>query len=163
MEIYILRHGIAEPQQPHASDAKRALTDDGRAKLRLVLSRARAAKAAPALILTSPYLRAVQTAGIAAEVLGYKKQIESTDVLLPSSSPQAIWAEIRSRKAGSILLSGHEPLLSETVSYLLGAERVVVDLKKGALARIDVDNPGDVPEGALQWLLTPKLAVEPGR
>jgi phosphohistidine phosphatase len=159
MNIYILRHGIAEERRAGRADEKRALTDEGRAKLKLVLKRARAAKASPSLILTSPYVRAVQTAGMAAELLGCKKKVVRTDALLPSSSPEAVWREIRGlRNESAILLAGHEPLLSQTASYLLGEERTIVELKKGALAAIEVGALGKTPEGVLQWLLTPKTA-----
>jgi len=162
MEVYILRHGVAEPRTPRGSDAKRALTGPGRAKLRLVLRSARRAKVAPALILTSPLVRAVQTAEIAANVLGYKKQIVRTKALLPSSSPEAVWQELRGHQKnadGAVLVAGHEPLLSQTASYLLGSERVMVELKKGALALIEVE-PSDSPHGVLKWMLTPGLACK---
>ncbi len=160
MEIYILRHGIAEPRRPGRADAKRALTDAGRVKLREVLARARAAKVAPSLILTSPYVRAVQTAEIAVEMLGRKSTMTRTDALLPSSSPEAVWREILSHgDEDAILLAGHEPLLSETASYLLGADRTVIELKKGALVLIEVEDQHSPPLGVLKWLLTPKLAA----
>jgi len=159
MEIYILRHGIAEVRRAGRSDEDRKLTEEGRQKLRLVLARARKAKAAPSLILTSPLVRAVETAEIAAEVLGYASAIVRTDALLPSSSSRAVWRELRGHAGeAAILLAGHEPLLGETASYLLGATRVIVDLKKGALLRIDVEEPSPEPRGVLQWMLTAKLA-----
>jgi phosphohistidine phosphatase len=160
MDIYILRHGVAESHGPDGTDETRALTDEGRAKLRAVLGRARAVKVNPSLILTSPFVRAVQTAELAAEVLGYKKSLLRTDALLPSSSPAAVWREIRGHDDESdILLAGHEPLLSETASYLLGANGVVLEIKKGALACIEVDELTRTPGGVLKWLLTPKLAA----
>jgi phosphohistidine phosphatase len=159
MDLYILRHGIAEDTPPGRTDADRRLTEEGRAKLRNVLKRARGAVGTPGLILSSPLVRAVETAQIAAEVFGYGEPIEQTDALLPSSSPQAVWRAIRSRAGdGAILLAGHEPLLSETASYLLGASRVELDFKKGALMRIYVGETTGAPRGILKWLLTPKLA-----
>ena len=161
MEIYLLRHGIAENTPPGKTDADRNLTGEGRTKLREVLERARRAVGTPSLILSSPLVRAVQTAEIAAEILGYREAIEQTDALLPYSSPQAVWRAIRrSEKDGSILLTGHEPLLGETASYLLGASHVAVNFKKGALMRIDVEETAGPPHGFLQWLLTPRLAGE---
>jgi phosphohistidine phosphatase len=159
MEIYILRHGIAEDHRPGRADEKRTLTDEGRKKLRLVLGRARAAGVAPSLILTSPYARALETAEIAAEVLGYRGTVVRTDALVPGSLPDAVWNEIRGHnEEDSVLLAGHEPLLSQTAAYLLGASGFVIDLKKGALLRIDLDEFSRQPRGVLQWLLTPKLA-----
>src|SRR5207302_78242 len=107
MELYLLRHGIAEDRNPQG-DAARALTDEGRKKLRRVLERAAKAGVSPSLILSSPYKRALETAEIAAEILGYKKKIAHTDALLPEASPEAFWEEIRGRRQESaILAAGH--------------------------------------------------------
>jgi len=158
MEIYILRHGIAEDHNA-GGDARRTLTDEGRRKLRRVLERAEKAKVTPSLILSSPYTRARQTAEIAAEVLGYDKKIIETETLVPEGSPEALWEEIRARREDStLLIAGHEPMLSTTVAWLLGTPELQVDMKKGALARIDVDRFGAKPQGVLRWLLTPRLA-----
>ncbi len=160
MEIYILRHAIAEERRPGRPDEKRALTEEGRRKLRPVLSLARAAGVAPSLILTSPYVRAVQTAEIAAEVLGYKGTIVRTASLIPGSLPEAAWREIRDRRdEQAILLAGHEPLLSALAGYLLGDPELAIDFRKGALLRLDIDVSQREPQGSLQWLLTPRLAA----
>jgi phosphohistidine phosphatase len=158
MEVYILRHAIAENRRPGRLDAERRLTAQGRDKLRQVLHVARAAGVKPSLILTSPYKRAAETAEIAAEVLRSTNPIVQSDALLPSSSPEAVWRLIHSNSEESaILLAGHEPLLGETASYLLGAPRLLIDLKKSALLRIDVEESAGEPRGMLQWLLTAKL------
>jgi phosphohistidine phosphatase len=158
LEIYVLRHGIAEDHNA-AGDAQRALTDEGRRKLRRVLERAGKAKVEPSLILSSPYKRARQTAELAAEVLGYARKIVEIEVLVPEGSPEALWEEIRARRQeNSILIAGHEPMLSSSVAWLLGYPTMQVDMKKGALARIDVDRFGPRAHGVLRWLLTPRLA-----
>ena len=72
MEIYILRHGIADEGKAGAPDSERALTDPGREKLRAVLEQAHAAGVGPSLILTSPYKRALQTAHMAGQILGWR-------------------------------------------------------------------------------------------
>ena len=73
--------------------------------------------------------------------------------------PQAAWLEIRDRRGEkSILLAGHEPLLSGIAAYLLGVPELAIDFKKGALLRLDVDASAREPHGTLEWLLTPKLA-----
>jgi phosphohistidine phosphatase len=159
MEIYLLRHGIAEDRSATSQDADRRLTDEGRAKLRRVLERAHAAGVQPSLILTSPLRRALESAEIAARELGYEGKLQRTDALTPNSSPQQVWEEIRAHKAEpAILLSGHEPLFSAVVAYLLGSTRAMVHFRKGALVRIDVAGFGAAPAGILEWMLTPKLS-----
>jgi phosphohistidine phosphatase len=159
MEIYLLRHGIAEDGRPGRPDSERALTDEGREKLRRVMKRARAAGAAPTLMLSSPYLPALETAAIAAEVLGHKDEIEQSAALTPDGRPEAVWALLRERKdEKSILLASHEPLMSSTVALLLGVPALQVDMKKAALVRLDCDRFAPQPACVLKWMLTPAVA-----
>jgi phosphohistidine phosphatase len=159
MEIYLLRHGIAEDGQVGQPDAERVLTADGKKKLRNVLRAAAAAGVAPSLILTSPYKRAVQTAQLAAEILDYKGELLRTKALEPGSSPKPVWDEIRVHKDESrILLSGHEPLFSRLTAYLLNSPELQIDFKKGAMACVEVERFTAEPHGVLRWFLTPKLA-----
>jgi phosphohistidine phosphatase len=159
MEVYLLRHGIAENNAPSGRDADRRLTEEGKQKVRRVLERANSAGVNPSLILSSPLKRAIETAEIAARELGYEGKIVRVDALKPESSPQAIWNEVRKHTDESaVLLAGHEPLFSATVAYLLGSTRAMVDFRKGALIRIDFDGVSAEPQGVLQWMLTPKLA-----
>ena len=158
MELYLLRHGIAEDHSPTGRDADRRLTEEGKEKLRRVLKRAASAGVSPSLILSSPYKRAVETAEIAASELRYKGKILQVGSLTPDSSPPSVWSEIRDhRDQPSILLAGHEPLFSATVAWLLGSTRSIVEFKKAALVRVDVQT-GASPQGVLQWMLTAKLA-----
>lgn len=158
MRVYILRHGIAEDSAPGGSDAARALTPEGKQKLRAVLDRARAAGVHPVVILSSPFKRATQTAEIAAAVLGVKREKITTSALAPMSTPQRVWAEVRAQRAERVLVAGHEPLLSQTVAFLLRSPALQLDLKKGALVSLDIDTAEAEPRGILKWVLTPKLA-----
>jgi phosphohistidine phosphatase len=159
MEIYILRHGIAEDGQAGQPDGERALTAEGKKKLRNVLRAAAKAGVAPSLILTSPYRRALQTAELAAEILGYKGDLLRTKALQPGSEPQAVWEEIRVHKdQANILMAGHEPLFGRLTAYLLAAPTLQIDFKKGAIACVELDRFAAEPQGVLRWMLTPKLA-----
>jgi phosphohistidine phosphatase len=159
MEIYLLRHGIAEDARAGQPDAERELTDEGREKLRRVLKRARSADVSPSLILASPYRRARETAAIASNVLDYKGKVVETNSLIPEASPQEMWQEIRARHGeGAILLASHEPLMSALAAFLLACPALQVDVKKAALVRIDCDRIGREPRGVLKWMLTPALA-----
>ena len=159
MQLYLLRHGIAEDRASTGRDADRRLTDEGRDKLRRVLERAHSVGVRPSLILSSPLRRALETAEIAGRELGYEGKIVRTPALAPESSPQNIWEAVRDyRDESAILLAGHEPLFSATVAYLLGSTREMVHFRKGALVSIDVQTLGAVPAGVLEWMLTAKLA-----
>jgi phosphohistidine phosphatase len=158
MELYLFRHGIATDAPPGTPDSARELTPEGREKVAAVAKRARRAGADPSLIVSSPYLRAVQTARIAARELGYSGTILETKALVPFGTPAGVWEELRDYAGqSSILLAGHEPLLSQLAAYLLGAPELRVEMKKATMVRIDLEIRGRLP-GTLRWMLTAGLA-----
>ena len=159
MQVYLLRHGIAEEGSAGGNDADRELTTEGRRKLRQVLHAASESGVAPTLILTSPFKRALQTAEIAGHVLGYKHPLLHSKALTPSSTVEQVWDEIRvHRDETSILLVGHNPLFSDLAAYLIGAKTAHIHFKKGALMRVDMESFLSQPKGTLRWYLTAKLA-----
>ncbi len=159
MEIYVFRHGIAEDAAAGEPDSSRKLTDEGKEKTAAVAKMARAANVRPSAILSSPYIRAVETARIAAKELEFEGKLITAPELVPHGSPENVWNVIRERREDdSILLAGHEPLLSRLVAYLLASPALQVEMKKSALVRIDVDSLRGAPHGILRWMLVPKLA-----
>lgn len=159
MQVYLLRHGIAEEGSAGSSDADRELTLEGRRKLRQVLEAASDSGVAPTLVLSSPLKRALQTAEIAQRVLGYKEQILHSKALSPTASVEQVWDEIRGhRDEPSILLVGHNPLFSDLAAYLIGSKTAQIHFKKGAIMRVDIESFPSQPKGTLRWYLTPKLA-----
>src|SRR6266404_3492986 len=98
MELYLLRHGIAEDEAASGRDADRRLTGEGREKLRRVLERAHSAGVRPSLILSSPLRRALETAEIAARELGYEGKLIRTAALEPDASPQDVWDAVREHR-----------------------------------------------------------------
>jgi len=159
MQIHLLRHGTAESARPSRSDSERKLTAAGREEVRQAIECVRPA-IAPTLILSSPYARAVETAQIAAEMLGYTGTIMRTEALAPSASPHLIWDEISCRPDESqILLTGHEPLLSQLTAHLLNCPTLQVHVRKGTLVRIDIERFSGKPCGVLKWVLPPDLSA----
>jgi phosphohistidine phosphatase len=160
MQVYLLRHGVAEEARSGLSDADRALTQDGRRKLRQTLQAASQADVRPTLILTSSLKRAIETAEIAQEIFKYKDELVQSEALMPNSSVQDVWDEIRVHADESaIVLVGHNPLFADLAGYLLGAPELQIDVKKGSLLRIDFENLSSQPKGILRWFLVAKLAV----
>jgi phosphohistidine phosphatase len=105
------------------------------------------------VIVTSPLARALRTAELVAEACGLEDRLEVDEGLAHGFDA----AGLRKIAAGhpgasSILVVGHEPEFSSTVSELIGGGDVV--FKKGGLARVDVDDR-DLRGGRLAWLLTP--------
>ena len=159
MELYLFRHGIAEDGHANQPDHLRSLIPEGERRLRKILERAAAAQVSPSLILSSPFLRAKQTAALANEMLPGKRETLLTDTLTPMARPDEVWQEVRAHRAEtSILLASHEPLMSQLTAYLLQCPALRLDFKKGMLVRIDFDSMGATPVGTLRWILTSSLA-----
>ena len=161
MEIYILRHGDAEPRSAEVEEADRKLTAKGRHDVENVMRAAAACKVAPEIVLTSPYRRAIETAQLAMRELESKPKLIQTDVLLPEGRVEQVWKELRGHAATQeILLAGHEPQFSQLVAYLLAAPSLHFDFKKGALVRITMDRVSGYPHGELKWIVTPSFFRE---
>ena len=161
MNLYILRHAIAiERGTPgYENDAERPLTPKGERKLGRIARAMRRLDLELDLVLTSPYVRARQTAERVVEVLKLEKRMEFTDTLIPGGDSTALVNLISSHPQApeNVLLVGHEPYLSGLVSLLVaGAEGFVVELKKGGLCKLTVDQLKHGRCAELSWLLTPK-------
>ena len=158
MRIYLLRHGIAE-EGFGKRDSERALTAEGKAKLRDVLALAARTGVAPSLIISSPYRRALETARIAVDALDYKGPLVEMSSLTPDSSPQSAWSDIKAHAGeNSVMLVGHEPLFSALSAYLLGQPNLSIDFKKGGLLCVELYTVRAQPAGVLKWYLTPRFA-----
>jgi len=159
MEIYLLRHAIAvERAAQGGPDEKRALTTEGRRKLRRVAKAMRAMRLSFDVIFSSPLVRARQTAEVVAEELRLKKRLQETGQLAPDVSPtkQIAWLKNLRPSPGSVLLVGHEPNFSELTSHLLtGGRLLAINFKKAGLCKVTADRIA-AGGATLEWLLTPK-------
>lgn len=160
MDLYILRHAIAVSREDASipRDSERPLTARGVAKLRKVVRGMKALGLSYDLILTSPYVRARQTAAVVADEMGAPTKVERTPHLAPDGNPRALMEQIgsRHREGGSILVVGHEPCLSQLISVLVsGDERAAIAMKKAGLCRLSIQTPRYGKCAVLEWLLTP--------
>ena len=166
MQLFIVRHGIAvdreDPKCP--ADPDRFLTDEGAEKTRQVAKGVAEVGAIPDLMITSPYLRALQTAEIFAEQLEYSKQrIRKSDFLLPGAEPLQLFRELAKDKDLSVVfVFGHAPHLDDVVATALGAKHHISSLKKAGVALIELRRLVP-PSGELVWLATPKLLRKAGK
>jgi phosphohistidine phosphatase len=140
MRLYIVRHGIAidreEPDCP--PEAERFLTIEGVERTREAMRGLRAAGARPDAMATSPYVRAVQTAEIAASLFDLDpKRIRTTDALLPAADPKRILAELARTKAEEVACFGHAPHVDELIAAAVGARGAFTEMKKAGAARLD--------------------------
>ena len=154
MNLYFLRHGLADWPNWDRPDAERPLTPEGIQRMKAEAKAMKGLGIAPALIAASPLVRAKQTAEIVADRFGLT--VNATPLLAPGFGMRQLTALLRDMSGvKEAMLVGHEPDFSATISDLIGGGRVV--MKKGGLARVEVD-----PEsltGELVWLLAPKVLI----
>jgi phosphohistidine phosphatase len=158
MKIYLLRHAIAELRKNSLGDRSRRLTPQGLKELEAVALAMRKLKVRPDEILSSPYRRAWDTAVVASRALRPGKRPVELAALMPSGNVVRLWLELKKfHVAKSLLLVGHEPLLSEFAAFLLNAPNLTINFKKTGLIRIDLHTLHIArPTGTLRWLLTPR-------
>ncbi len=161
MNLYLLRHGLAvEPgSQNLARDSHRPLTPKGKRKVWESAQGMVALDLSVDRILSSPYLRARQTAEIVAEVLKARRRLDFSDTLAPGGSRKKLIELLSDLKspADEVLLVGHEPYLSELIALLVaGQTGLSVVMKKGALCKLSTGSLQAGRCAALEWLLTSK-------
>ena len=161
MEVYFLRHGLAgqHGDPKYKDDSLRPLTAEGQKKMHRAALGMRILGLKFDAVYSSPYLRAKRTAEIAAQVCKIKnKNIHFTDNLLPPASIEELLREVqeRSPRSKDVLFVGHEPHFTEMISALLKSdEPLAIDLKKGGLCCLTIEQPSDHQTAVLNWLLTP--------
>lgn len=150
-----MRHGKAEDAGHGGTDAARRLTKKGHDEIRAVARWMKAQELSFDLIAASPLARAQDTAGIIAAILG-SAPVETWDVLVPGGNPDAVCHAISRYPAdATLLLVGHEPLLSALVSRMIsGDENARIAMTKGAVAKIRHFSFEAGCAGELHWLLT---------
>ena len=160
MDLYLMRHGIAVSAQ-EAPDGARSLTDKGRKRIRNAARGLRRINIKFDAILTSPLPRAQETATIVAETLGRESHVSVLETLKPDCSVEELVSGLKDyNSCQNLLLVGHEPLLSDTASFLLTAKKpttVEITLKKGGLCLIEIDALPPHDPGTLHLLLAPKI------
>jgi phosphohistidine phosphatase len=152
MEICIIRHGVAEERGPRwPDDAARPLTADGVARMAQAAA-GLATLVRPAVVLSSPYVRAWQTANLVADAC--RSRLVGCEALA-SGDDTELFATINRAAAPSVAVVGHEPHVSTTLSLLLvGGDGLRAAFKKGAAALVQCERAG--PGVAwLEWYLPP--------
>ena len=158
LELYLIRHGLAaERGEEYPDDSKRPLTNEGIASLRKEVKALAALEVSFDHIITSPLVRAKQTAEVFAQHLPSKPSLSTSDNLAPAGSPPGVVQDVvKHARKGRIALVGHEPNLGELAARLIGA-KAPIEFKKGGVCRIDFEVLPPKGTGQLRWLVTPKM------
>jgi phosphohistidine phosphatase len=163
MELYVLRHAIAltAAEAGVNTDAERPLSSEGREKMKRIAVAMREIGIEVGLVLSSPFVRARDTALIAHDALGLKGCLEFTASLASGADGKLILAELKERfkTKDRIMVVGHEPDLSTLIGRLTSLGRLRVEMKKAGLAKIEITETQPELKGSLEFLLTPKVML----
>jgi phosphohistidine phosphatase len=156
VRVYFLRHGIAgERRAWRGDDAERPLTKQGIERMRIIAAALTRLDLSVDAIITSPLVRAKETAEIVAHTLQPRPKTVEDTRLAPGFDARTLRAILRDHPyAGTVMVVGHEPDFSETISALIGGGHVAI--KKGGLARVDLPD-AQSGRGELVWLVPPRV------
>jgi phosphohistidine phosphatase len=153
MLLYFLRHGDAI-QKASLDDSERPLSELGRKQATVVGEFLRTMEVTIDVVVSSRLVRAVETAEIVRKGLDVRKS-EATEYLVPGTRKKPLLDLLNSMKVSSIILVGHEPHLSQTISLLLSEEESLpIEMKKCSHACLVASDPVRGGHALLQWLLT---------
>jgi len=160
MNLYLIRHAIAVEE--YEDDSQRPLTDKGKKKMRNIAKGLRTLGVELDLILSSPYVRAAETAEILGEVFKMKQEVQFSDNLVPMGDPALLIAEMNEKyAASSVALVGHEPFLTAFIGLLISENASVdITLKKGGVCRLSADDLHHSHKASMDWLLTPGILID---
>lgn len=158
--LYLVRHGVAVDASPDTvpRDRDRYLSEVGIKRTRTAARGLnQILELFPDIILTSPLVRAKQTAHILAEELSSEEDVKEDPVLEPGSMPSSVLKRCAELECTSIMAVGHMPDLAMTASCALsGGEHLDIEFKKAAMCCIRFYHGIQPGEGQLEWLLQPR-------
>ena len=161
MEIYLIRHcNAVDPGSPdYDDDSQRPLTEKGREKVRKIASALKKLKVKPDCIVSSPYVRARQTAEILAKEMKYKHGLAFSDILVPMGEAEEIVREINEKyNVDELVFVSHEPCISGLIGALTAdSSDISINIKNGGICCLSADNLRLERKAVLEWLLTPKI------
>jgi phosphohistidine phosphatase len=160
MEVFLVRHAIAHERNRTRwpNDALRPLTSAGIKKFRVAARGLADQLPRGIVVLTSPYVRARETAEILVSALHRARLVESAEIASNEAASKA-FDLLRTRKEKAVVLVGHEPNCSVFLSIALGGERArfKIDFKKGGAACVEFAKKIEPGQATLRWMLPPRV------
>jgi phosphohistidine phosphatase len=159
MRLYIVRHAIAVPHgAPGINDDDRPLTEEGINSMRQAAGGLYVLGWIPNVLLSSPLIRARQTAEILVEAFCNKIQMKIVPSLSPSGSRRELYREMNSYDKKNLMIVGHQPSLGEIAGEICwnSAEKFI-EFKKGGACAIELESTQDIPKGRLIAFLTSSI------
>jgi phosphohistidine phosphatase len=157
MKVYLVRHAIAHERDRTRwpDDSKRPLTPGGKRRFRKAARGLVKLLPGPITILTSPFVRARQTAAILSAVSGGK--IVECRELAHGGTSRAVFELLKVRAEKCVVLVGHEPEFGRLLAAMLGAGTARLRLKKGGAAFVEFPERVGPGSALLAWLLPPRI------
>jgi phosphohistidine phosphatase len=160
MEVWLVRHAVAHERdlKRWPNDALRPLTPAGKRKFRKSAHGLASCLPKSVVLLTSPYVRARETAAILVRELPRAKVIEA-DELAAGRPVNYAFDLLRARKEKIVVLVGHEPNMSALLSAALAGERarLKIEFKKGGAACLEFTQRPEPGEATLRCMLPPRV------
>jgi phosphohistidine phosphatase len=160
MDLLIIRHAIALDRDPHRwrEDAARPLSPDGMRRARKAAAGLKKLAPRPQRLLTSPLVRAKQTAQILTDVAGWPAAEEAVE-LSPGEPAAAVLALLAKNRNRLTAVVGHQPGLGQLLAACLlrGGGSLPIEIKKNAVAFLSFDGEPRAGHAALGWLATPRM------
>jgi|ERR1700678_415712 len=160
MELLLIRHAIAfeRDRRRWRDDAARPLSPAGIRRARKVAAGLKEFNKAPDLLLTSPLLRAKQTARILTEVAGWPTPTEASE-LSPGERAPSVLALLGRVRGKVVAVVGHQPELGALLTACLLGDGLAlpIELKKNAVACVSFEGTARAGHAALKWLATPRM------
>jgi len=154
MELFIIRHGIAADSAP--SDRERPLTPQGKQQMRRLAVWLAERGSVPQKVISSPLLRAQQTAEILCDETGLERDALLIDnVMSPGADPQRLCELLKESGADSVAIVGHAPDVQVYYSYFAGGGWLTFG--RANIACVDLNGPPAADTGVLRWFVSPRL------
>jgi phosphohistidine phosphatase len=164
MKIYLMRHGTArEPGEADFEvDSQRPLTATGLDNVARIARALKKLDVKPDLILSSPYVRAEQTAAILAKEFDLQKHLILSELLVPEGkAEEIIGAIVENYIVDELLIVSHEPCLGLLASLLATADlNLAINMRKGGVCCLLAGDLRSEARATLEWLLTPKILLK---
>lgn len=158
MLLYLLRHGDA--LMNGYNERTPPLSEEGKTSIYKLADYIKSQKIRFTNIISSPLLRAWQTATIIAEILNHNPVIIESENLLPECDPEKLLNELTNfSDDGKFLLVGHQPLLGAMISTLISKRDAAIEMKKASFACVEINKPILAGKGVLKFLLNPEMFV----
>ena len=158
MIVYVVRHAAAAERGAGKPDAERPLTQEGIARMKAVARGLCKVGIAPAVIYTSPLVRARQTADILAKALGKDWEATDCEALAPGHTALEVIEFLAKEGGDEAAIVGHEPQLGEVVALMVtGRPKETVDMKKASVACVQFDGRPAAGGGVILWHIVPSI------